>query len=81
MLTALSRGAGTGADFLLPGRLAGGAGGAGLLVVEFRAVLVLVMPLGMKPLVLGTERAVMAGAAKLGGGGGGGAGAAESSTR
>lgn len=62
MLTALSRGAGNGAGFLLPGRLAGGAGGAGL---EPRLV---TTPLGPKPFAAGTGRA----AATCGGGGGGG---------
>lgn len=63
MLTALSRGAGNGEGFLLPGRLAGGAGGAGL---EPRFE---VTPLGPKPFAAGTGRAATDG----GGGGGGGA--------
>lgn len=67
MLTALSRGAGNGAGFLLPGRLAGGAGGAGL------APRLMVTPLGAKPFAAGKGRA-----AATGGGGGGGGGAASS---
>lgn len=65
MLTALSRGAGNGAGFLVPGRLAGGAGGAGL---ELRLD---VTPFGPKPFAAGTARAAT-------GGGGGGGGAASS---
>jgi hypothetical protein len=62
MLTALSRGVGNGAGFLLPGRLAGGAGGAGL---EPRME---ATPFGLKPFGAGTARV-----ATGGGGGGGGA--------
>lgn len=69
MLTALSRGVGNGAGFLLPGRLAGGAGGAGL---ELR---VEVTPLGPIPFRAGMDRVA------AGGGGGGGGGGAASSVR
>lgn len=65
MLTALSRGVGNGAGFLLPGRLAGGAGGAGLEPLE-------ATPLGPEPFATGTDRVA------TGGGGGGGGGAASS---
>lgn len=66
MLTALSRGVGNGAGFLVPARLTGGAGGAGL---EPRLE---TTPLGPKPFATGTDRVA------TGGGGGGGGGVASS---